>query len=1388
MNEYNLFDKTSFAVLTLPDCLVFAARIVGRPRMKSHWSPPETLSRAECYPEGGATVLDSGAFRGRPTSRQVTCQGHAWIHSLMKRQLLVLLSSLVAWSALLSTSAGAQDSVALRRAEELNAEAVQLFRKGQYEEAIPKAREALGIREKALGPEHPDVAQSLNNLAALYRAQGRYGEAEPLHRRALGVREKALGPEHPDVALSLDNLAELYQAQGRFGEAEPLYRRALGIFEKALGPDHPDVATSLNNLAALYRLQGRDAEAEPLYRRALGIFEKALGPDHPDVATSLNNLAELYRAQGRYGEAERLFRRALGIREKALGPEHPDVAQSLNNLARLYRAQGRYGEAEPLYRRALGVREKALGPEHPDVATSLNNLAALYRLQGRYGEAEPLYRRALGIWAKALGPEHPDVALSLDNLAELYQAQGRFGEAEPLHRRALGVREKALGPEHLDVATSLNNLAELYRAQGRYGEAEPLYRRALGIFEKALGPDHPDVATSLNNLAVLYRLQGRDAEAEPLYRRALGIFEKALGPDHPDVAQSLNNLAELYRAQGRYGEAERLFRRALGIREKALGPDHPDVAQSLGNLAELYRAQGRYGEAEPLHRREFGIREKALGPEHPDVATSLNNLAGLYRAQGRFEEAEPLYRRALGIWAKALGPEHPDVATSLDNLAELYQAQGRFGEAEPLHRRALGIREKALGPEHPDVATSLNNLAELYRAQGRYGEAEPLYRRALGISAKALGPEHPDVATSLNNLAELYRAQGRYVDAEPLYRRALGVREKALGPEHPNVATSLNNLAVLYWAQGRDEEAEPLFQRALEYRFKQFEYAFTYMSEKDKLSYLETMVGSFALYFSFCLEYQGTDPGVPGKMYDLVLWEKGLVANSSAALRTAIATGADKESLSLFDQLAAKRRQRASLLRMQPSNREEWRKTVEQLEQDANDMEKELVRRSPALAERKRFTRVTWRDVQKGLGEGEAAVEFVRFPYHDGKDWTPRVAYAALVVTPSMTMPMLSLLWQTRELEAAALGQFRAAVGTSRTTVVSSANPVTTNHLYEVFWKPLEPALDRVDRIYVSPDGILTQIPPGILPTGNGQLLMERYDLHIVSSTKDFLHPGRAFASKVAVLIGDPKFDLSEAQQRAAAARLGTTPISRPELVAVAASGARAREQRGGTLRRLPWTETEVVSIGAALEKAGWQTEVLTGELALKEALERLRGPRVLHLATHGFFLSDQEHAIRRGLSGDLAALPPGAEDPMLRSGLYFAGANRVLGGGSSPTDVYDGVLTAYETTGLNLQGTELVVLSACETGLGDVKNGEGVFGLRRAFQEAGAESVLMSMWSVPDRETQELMTLFYGHWLSGLPKHEALRRAQLRMRDAVRQRYGKDLPYYWGAFVLVGR
>ena len=1096
--------------------------------------------------------------------------------------------------------------------------------------------------------------------------------------------------------------------------------------------------------------------------------------------------------KGKAKESLQLAQEELKLAEDAFGPEHGNTAIALKRLGMAYVLLGNYPEADVLFQRALTIREKVFGTESVPASESLKDLAQIEQLKGKYKEAEELYQRSLGIVEKVLGPDEPNVADRLGNLASLYEEEGRYPDAEPLAKRALAIDERALGSEHSDVSDILAILATIYNREGKFDQAEPLFKRALSIEEKSLGSEHPRVADKLNHLGVLYFAEGRYPEAEGALLRALKIDEMALGPDHPEVATRANNLAVLYDTQGRYVEAEPLYTQALKIREKILGPEHTELATTLNNIAAFYYAQGRYAEAEPLYKRALAINEKALGPEHPQVAAGLGNLAALYDEQGRYQEAEPLLKRALAIAERTLGPDHSDVALDLGALGLLYFEQGRYAEAEPLYRRALAIDEKALGPQHPRLANELNDLGGLYREQGRLEDAEPFFQRALAIDVKAMGQDHPDAAHDLSNLAGLYRDQGKFQIAEEFEKRALAIEEKALGADHPDVGTDLNNLATLYYVQGRYRDAEPLFERNFAILRKRFEYSFAYMSEKDRLQFLTTVQGDFPLYLSFCMAEREQNKEVAGKIYDLLLWQKGLVGTSVTAMRASVAASGDAEAARMFEEVASKKSQSARLVAARP---EGWQEARAKLDADANDLEQQLARRVSSVAEQKNLARTTWKDVQKGLKPEEAAVEFVRFPFHDGKKKTDKTYYMALVIRPESKQPGLIQLGEAKAMEGEPFLSYRAEVELRKRHGAQAARAPASpwRTLCDEIWQPLESALGDAKRVYVSVDGVLNQLPLGVLQGADGRRLMEKYDLRVVSSTRDILRTKHRPAGDTAILVGNPRFLLSEKEQVAALRGLdGSEKAGQEVLVASTTLPAnpggsalsRSVSERGacdppppegGVLCPLPGTAAEVQSIGALLREKRWNVSSFQGEQALEEVVKKAAKPRVLHLATHGFFLTDEDATT-------------GLEDPMLRSGLFFAGADRTLKLQAPLEGMENGVLTAYEAAALNLQGTELVVLSACETGRGHVQNGEGVFGLGRALQEAGAESVLMSLWSVPDQETQELMTLFYKNWLGGMDKPEALRQAQITERDEVQKRYGKDLPYYWGAFVLVGR
>jgi CHAT domain-containing protein/Tfp pilus assembly protein PilF len=1035
-------------------------------------------------------------------------------------------------------------------------------------------------------------------------------------------------------------------------------------------------------------------------------------------------------------------------------------AQRLNDQALEYYEKGDYVRAIPLARRALNIRRKTVGPDHPDTATSLNNLALLYDATGAYARAETLYKRALAIRQKTLGAEHPDTAVTLNNLAEVYHTIGAYDKAEPLYQRALAIRESKLGSEAPETAASLNNLAALYHDLGLYAKAEPLYERALAVTEKARGPEHPDTAVSLNNLAAYYYGVGAYAKAEPLYQRALAVIEKASGAWHPDAARTLNNLAALYRDLGEYTKAEPLFRRALDIYAKALDPEHPDIAYTLSNLGLLYYEIGAYTTAEPLYRRSLDIREKSFGPENRETAASLNSLAGLYAATGAYAAAEQLYKRALLIRERTLGPEHPDTASSVNNLAERYRESGAYTKAETLHLRALAIIEKAVGPDHPLCALSLNNLALLYDETGDYAKAEPLYQRALAIREKALGPMHPDTALSLNSLASLYKDTGAYEKAEPLFQRAIAIREKSLGPEHPDTAQSLSDLALLYESMGSYEKATPLYSRAQEIFDMNTARFLLGGDETRKRDYLQQRRGDANADVSFSLTATERSAKELGLM--AVLRYKGRVlsvmADSAALLRRSVAPG----DRAIFDELAAVAQQASTLTFRGPGNLpvEAFRERLDELTREQKRLENELSSRSATF--RQAVAPITLESVRGALPTDAALAEWFRYRPFDPKAKDEKAKWGA----PRYVAYVLRREGEPAAIDLGAADDIDKLVNDFRVALrdpTSSSYKEVAATLFGRLIKPLQTSLSGVDRLLLSPDAALNLLPFAALMDERGDYLAQGFELTYLTSGRDLLslatsEPGRGSA----VVMADPAYGPSTSGTPSDIGLYRSIDLDRSGLV----------------FAPLPDTAEEARALQKLLNLDA--NAVFTGVDATEETLKGLHSPRILHVATHGFFLSDRSAATAfppTSVGGEATPLPPG-ENPLLRSGLALAGANARRSGESD-----DGILTAAEAAQLDLRGTQLVVLSACETGLGEVQQGEGVYGLRRALVLAGAEAQLVSLWKVADAQTRTLMEEYYGRLLKGDGRSAALREAQEAMIANPATRH----PYYWAAFVLVG-
>ena len=1129
-----------------------------------------------------------------------------------------------------------------------------------------------------------------------------------------------------------------------------------------------------NYAISCYHL-GDYAKAAEMGTKAMIIFRELYGEENPDYALSLGNLARYYSALGDYAKAVEMGTKAMDIQREVLGEKHPDCATSLNNLARYYSDLGDYAKAVELGTKAMEIQREVLGEKHSDYALSLNNLAIYYSHHGDYTKAVEIGTQAMEIKREVLGEKHPDYATSLGNLALYYSSLCDYAKAVEMGTKAMIIFRETLGEKHPDYATSLGNLALYYSSLCDYAKAVEMGTKAMIIFRETLGEKHPDYARSLGNLANCYSHLGDYAKAVEMGTNAMEIYREVLGEKHPDYATSLSDLANHYSDLGDYAKAVEMGTKAMEIRREVLGEKHPDYARSLGNLANCYSNLGDYAKAVEIGTKAMEIFRDVLGEKHPDYARSLGNLAGYYSDLGDYAKAVEIGTKAMEIYREVLGEKHPNYATSLNDLASYYTNLGNNTEAVEMGTKAMEIEREVLGEKHPDYARSLGNLANCYSHLGDYAKAVEMGTNAMEIYREVLGEKHPDYATSLSDLANHYSDLGDYAKAVEMGTKAMEIRREVFGEKHPDYATSLNNLAN-YSSRLGD------YAKMLEYynvntsiirnnTLQQFA-ALTTSQRTNFWKKYSRMFTNLYPYYTF-QSHATTAPDLYDKS---ALFAKGLLLSTEIEMNRLIQESGDEEALCMFEELQRNKLQLQKLYETPIADRHI---NTDSLAQVVKRQELALVKRSQAYGDftRKLFT--TWQDVQGALKDEEIAVEFLSFKVY-GTDST---MIAALTLRKDDKEPKFIPLFEQKQLQN-----------------VSDTEYYHCPELTALVWQPLQQELKGIKRIYFSPAGVLHNIGIEYAPG------MENYEMYRLSTTREIItrtetHPGppqgrekktspnpSQGGEKEAVLYGGVDYDASVSS--------GTPPLEGTGEVSIALhrSFIDSLDIRGAKVKiqKLPGTKTEVEEIKRSFDDRHRSSSLYTGADATETSVKVISGtkPKILHIATHGFyFTEDQASRAKERIRLLGMADTPGqgevsSEDKALtRSGLLMAGVN-VLKDQDLPMEADDGILTAQEISRLDLRGLDLVVLSACKTGNGDINQGEGVFGLQRGFKKAGAQTLVMSLWEVADDATQILMTAFYNNLLQGQSKRDAFHNAQQHLRTVDNRQY--DHPQFWAAFILL--
>ena len=949
---------------------------------------------------------------------------------------------------------------------------------------------------------------------------------------------------------------------------------------------------------------------------------------------------------------------------------------------------------------------------------------------------------------------------------ELFEAEN-YEEALPYFQKSDSLDKAELQPTsenyyraELKMADCYEELASILDDEGKYTEAIRLENNVVEIRKKILGEENRDYAYSLNDLAYYYEQIGNYAEALRLGTIAMDIFKKTVGEEHPDYATSLNNLAGCYDDLGNYAEAIRLATIVMEIRKKVLGEEHPDYTVSLSDLAYYNFESGNYIEAIKFETIALEIKKKVLGKEHIEYAISLNNLASYNYYIGNYTEAIRLGTIDVEIRKRILGEEHPDYAISIDNLANYYEKIGNYAEAIRLGTIAMEIFKKTVGEEHPDYVSSLNNLATYNSRIGNYIEAVRLETIVTGIFKKVLGEEHPLYALSLSNLAGHYSKIGNHTEAISLETIALGIRKKLLGEEHPDYTVTLCDLADNYFAVGKYDDAEHFYKQSYRCISSFILKNFSSMTTTERANYWKIYSNFFinklikvAYELSIDTSYYSvsTSAGINSLAYNSQLFSKGLLLNAELEIQKLIEQSGDTAFANRYYKIKEDRAMLDELYHVALDKRE---MNADSLSKVIENEERLLVESSKELGDYTKNLSVSWQDVQRKLKDNDVAIEFATI-----NDTAARQqVYIALVLKKTMAAPELVNLFTSKELVDIYLSDY-----------------YTTTKVTHLVWDPLQKYFNGVENVYFSPSGVLHTIGIEYLPTNDGSIFSTKYNVFRLSSTRELALSRTNNQDFLASVYGGVVYDFSKTDWNNLLSykdNLAARFRDMPDL-----SGESMRAE----LSFLPGAKVEAENVAEILHDGNYQVSEWSDVYATEESFKRLSGSgiKILHIATHGFYEPERKKSKQPDQYTDNAS----REDRSLsRSGLFLAGAASALDPDKRkeiPDGVDDGILTAKEISRLDFKGLDLVVLSACQTGLGDVTS-DGVFGLQRGFKKAGAQTIVMSLWNVSDEATKDLMTEFYKNLVAGLTKRGAFVAAQ----EKLRQTYPD--PKKWAAFIMV--
>ncbi len=1085
-----------------------------------------------------------------------------------------------------------------------------------------------------------------------------------------------------------------------------------------------------------------------------------------------NRINKLF-SKANYTKAIEVLKKDSLYFKNKLGTSSAEYATCLNNLGVLYSEINEYRKAESLYLDALVIRKNIFGELHLEVALVLNNLAILYEKINDFGKSKQFYLQALDIRKKLLGEENNDYLSTIDGLINVYRQTEEYKEAELLCVKSLEIQKKISGIENSQYALFVNTLANIYREIGKYDEAELQYLLALEIQKKISAPKTLNYAYLLDDLSSFYSLTGKYEMSEKFAIESINIIKNIYGEKHIQYASSLFTLACTYKNMGHYHDAEELCKKVIEIRKDQLGEANLDYAYALNILGLIYAKKEEYDKAEPIWIKVLEIRKKISGEINSDYAISLNNLAEIYNQLGNYSKAETYFKKSIEISKSIYGEENTNNVPAMSNLAGLYRLNEKYGDAELLLKKVVDINKKYLGEKDIDFLTSLNNLGLLYSQMGDYTKSEELLKKCLSISKEQYGEKNKVYISSMHNLAGLYEDMGKSEMAISLYAELLEIKKNILGEDNLDYAESLINSAYFFDKINDFKQASFQYSSALKIFQSIWGKNISFLNSTES----DIFINSKKHYFDIPLSFLARHPHemLKDDLLNFNIFIKNVLLNRIQLIEKFVSNNPDSSIKSMWSNYKSLCFEISNNLQNSISEPH----LLTQLKAKSDSIEKVILNNIPQFDEIIN-NKVTWKDIRTKLKYNEASVDFVSFSNYNHSS-TDTILYAAFIIRPGWEHPQFINLFNEDQLDS---------LFDSSNTSYSINNLYCGNNgaidstcnttLYNLIWHPIDSLLNGVKKVFISPSGLLNRVSFSAIPTPEGGQLINRYSIEQFSNIRTIAETNKSQEDtlKSMVLIGGANFDVEPTFSNKSNINYVSTDTLFSEI----------RSLHGSKWSYLAGTENEVSAIKNIASPNKMSLSLLTGSNASEENFKKIGSanepaPSVIHIATHGFAFATPKKIPKEDrflLQDNRTYVFRISEDPLTRAGLVMAGGNQVWSTGIPYPNHEDGILTAREVSEMNLKGCVLATLSACETGLGEIKGSEGVFGLQRAFKMAGVKYLIVSLWKVPDAQTKEFMELFYSSWLNQkLPIREAFRQTQIYLSK-------KYPPYQWAAFVLV--